>query len=811
MLTCEAAGTAAQGSFFNDADVIKRAFDRYYRTTLLSEETDPNKLHDLKSDLDNRGVYDDQQVDDFVGLYLGDADREQLDPILDACTGEFTGRLDGAAQVDFKGKAKAFVRTYSFLSAILPYSYAAWEKLSIFLNFLIPKLPAPEEVDLTRGLLETVDMDSYRVEKQATMQIVLADEDAEIEPVPTAAAGRPPEPERDRLSNIVRSFNEQWGNIGWTDADRVQRLITQEILPQVAADTAYRNAMQNNDAQNARIEHDQALRRAMASVLRDDLQLYKRFSDSETFRRWLSGESFAFTYVPPGAVPTPLPGPPIDVANRGDTSPAPTGEEPPGDEAGGGPPIRYLTGSLPDRAPAGRPISLQVQVRMSGPDGPSAELKPIEVPPTGRDITITVMAPGLTPLGDLEQELHVPAVGDSEPVRFGFRTGASGLQPVTVRAFAGGTFLAELGLEVSVEVGATLEEGPPQSAPVDNLSAEPGEVTLQVSRTDDGRYSFQLLGGAWSQPTLTPRLARDPAEVVRNIVEELRAMAGGRSPYDSPKFVRDRIKNLGARLWADVVPESIQRQFWDEVDRIKLFTVASEMDTVPWELLYPMDDDNDNGFLVDQFPVVRRVYGQGRTRRLQLSSAGYVVPPKSPANALAEVHAVRARLGAGIQHYDVCSEREPLIELLEAPPSVLHFACHNSFTDTTGSVISLSGGPLRPDDLTRVRLRHKLSAVSPLVFMNACRTAGEIPGLTEMMGWAKEFMAAGAGAFIGSLWAIRSDSARVFADAFYRALAVDGEPLGAASHRARQAIAADDGDPTWLAYTIYGNPSATIR
>ncbi len=87
--------------------------------------------------------------------------------------------------MDFKGKAKAFLRTYGFLAAILPYTYAEWERLSIFLTFLVPKLPAPTEDDLSKGILEAIDMDSYRVEKQAVQDIQLPDEDAEIGPVPT--------------------------------------------------------------------------------------------------------------------------------------------------------------------------------------------------------------------------------------------------------------------------------------------------------------------------------------------------------------------------------------------------------------------------------------------------------------------------------------------------------------------------------------------------------------------------------------------------------------------------------------------------
>ena len=123
--------------FMNDADTIQEAFADYYRTTILSEETDPNKLHDLKAALDGYQVYADAEIDQLVTLYLGGADRDQLDPILDACVTVYKEQLDEDGQVDFKGKAKAFERAYGFLASILPYTHAEWEKLSIFLNFLV--------------------------------------------------------------------------------------------------------------------------------------------------------------------------------------------------------------------------------------------------------------------------------------------------------------------------------------------------------------------------------------------------------------------------------------------------------------------------------------------------------------------------------------------------------------------------------------------------------------------------------------------------------------------------------------------------
>ena len=188
------------------------------------------------------------------------------------------------------------MRTYNFLSSILPYTNTEWEKLSIFLEFLVPKLPAPKEEDLSRGILEAIDMDSYRAEKQSTVRITLTDADGEVEPIPASGGGRKFEPEFDRLSNIIKEFNERFGNIQWTDADRVRKLITEEIPARVAADPAYQNARKYSDRQNARIELDKALLRVMTALLQDDTELFKQFSDNESFRRWLADTVFALTY-----------------------------------------------------------------------------------------------------------------------------------------------------------------------------------------------------------------------------------------------------------------------------------------------------------------------------------------------------------------------------------------------------------------------------------------------------------------------------------------------------------------------------------
>jgi type I restriction enzyme R subunit len=278
--------------FQNNTETITKAFADYYRTTVLSEETDPNKLHDLKAALDSAQVYSPEQVQTLVDLFLSGAERDKLDPILDNCVASYL-RLDEDGQVDFKGKAKTFARTYDFLASVLPYTNREWERLSIVLNLLIPKLPAPRDEDLSKGILEAIDMDSYRVEKRAVMKIALPDDNAEIGPVPVEGGGHKREPELDRLSNILKAFNDHFGTL-FADADRVARRIREDIAPKVAADPAYQNAKKNTP-HTARMAHDMVLGKVMQILLKDDTQVYKQFVENESFRRFVTDMVFTMT------------------------------------------------------------------------------------------------------------------------------------------------------------------------------------------------------------------------------------------------------------------------------------------------------------------------------------------------------------------------------------------------------------------------------------------------------------------------------------------------------------------------------------
>ncbi|NCB25729.1 MAG: type I restriction endonuclease subunit R [Bacteroidia bacterium] len=282
--------------FANKTSIIEEAFSRYYRTTILSGETDPNKLYDIIALMESYQVYSQDHVDKLVDLYLNGAERDRLDPILDACTAVYK-EFETEDQIKFKSAAKSFCRTYGFLGAILPYGNADWEKLSIFLNLLITKLPSPREDDLSQGILEAIDLDSYRLEAQEAMSIKLEDEDAEIGPVPAGKIGHIIDPELDLLSSILSAFNDMFGNINWNDADNVRRQIL-EIPAMVAKDESYQFAMRNSDAQNARLESERALQQVIFSIMADNMELFKQFQDNPSFKKWLSDMVFNMTYNP---------------------------------------------------------------------------------------------------------------------------------------------------------------------------------------------------------------------------------------------------------------------------------------------------------------------------------------------------------------------------------------------------------------------------------------------------------------------------------------------------------------------------------
>lgn len=159
----------------------------------------------------------------------------------------------------------------------------------------MPKLPTPQGEDLADGVLESIDLDSFRVEKRTAMSIALADHDAEVDPIPGGGGGRA-DTEMSRLSEILASFNALFGNIAWQDEERIRQRVTEEVPARVAEDPDYKIAMANNDQANAKVAMVEALGKVMLGLVRDETQLFKEYSDNEDFKKWFEDAVFRSTY-----------------------------------------------------------------------------------------------------------------------------------------------------------------------------------------------------------------------------------------------------------------------------------------------------------------------------------------------------------------------------------------------------------------------------------------------------------------------------------------------------------------------------------
>ncbi|WP_410818332.1 CHAT domain-containing protein [Micromonospora sp. 050-3] len=470
---------------------------------------------------------------------------------------------------------------------------------------------------------------------------------------------------------------------------------------------------------------------------------------------------------------------------------------------------RQLVVRAPTRVPAGRDLSVEVRLVSEGrsvpADAVSARMRSFLVAEAGTPVTVTIHAPaGLHAEGPLQQTVRVTPNDDPDPIRFGFGARTPGLYRIDVTAWAGGTFLTEVSVEVSVADGGPFRDGQPQTAPMGAPQARPGEVTMEV-RFDGSRYTFQLRSDAALFAPVVESVTNPPDAAVENAIREMQQLAGGGSRYTA-RMTREVIRSAGIQLWSELVPADVRDQFWQVGGDMSAFTIATDHDVVPWELLYPLSAQRDAGFLVEQVPVVRRTYGQRRNATVGLRNPRFVVPTKAPTGAHEEIATIRAILGAADS--EPITRADDLLALINSGAlGATHFACHNTFS-SDGSFIDMDGGRFRPTLLAEASIRKLLAETGPLVFINACRSAGVAPTYTKMLGWAQQFMSSGAGAFVGTLWAVRSDSSARFATAFYRSLA-DGATLGAAALAARVEQQDDPLDPTWLAYTVYGDPFAT--
>jgi type I restriction enzyme, R subunit len=278
--------------FVNSTDEIKAAFEPYYETTILGEATDPTKLFDLQNALDAYHVYTILQVQEFSDKIVQNVPVDQLHIILDAAANVFRTTLDEKSQEDFRTKCKSYVRLYVFLAQIVPFTNPYLERLYIFLNHLQNKIQREQGEDLAQGVLDTIDLDSYRLQKQGEFRITLQQGD-ELMPA-SEMGGGVAEPEMETLSNIVKAFNDRFGT-QFTNEDKVRKMtadLMQDVKDDQAAMDNINASLNKNDIQNAQITFTDILKEKMINHIDTNFEVFKEYNDNPEFKAFLAGQMF---------------------------------------------------------------------------------------------------------------------------------------------------------------------------------------------------------------------------------------------------------------------------------------------------------------------------------------------------------------------------------------------------------------------------------------------------------------------------------------------------------------------------------------
>ncbi|MGV0941058.1 type I restriction endonuclease subunit R [Empedobacter sp. ULE_I140] len=269
--------------FFNDSEDIKRSFDPYYTSTSLSKATDVNVLHELKEELDDSGVYEWYEVEDFNTRFFKGEPAELLSPIIDVAAQRFNSDLDlnDDEKADLKIKAKQFVKVYGQVAAIIPFEKLEWEKLFWFAKFLIPKMIVKRKEDeILDELLESVDLATYGIERvKLNEKLDLDDNETSLDATGNLPRGAHADDDKARLEEIIRDFNERWfANWDATPEDKRQLFFTftDKVITHPDYETKYLN---NPDEHTKQLAYKKIFDEVALSMRKFQIEFAKKLTD----------------------------------------------------------------------------------------------------------------------------------------------------------------------------------------------------------------------------------------------------------------------------------------------------------------------------------------------------------------------------------------------------------------------------------------------------------------------------------------------------------------------------------------------------
>ena len=273
--------------FANEAEEIKKAFEPYYETTLLSEETDPNLLYEVQGRLFDFGVFMADDVDSFALVYFDrEATQDRLYAALEP-TRQRHAELTAEERRDFRGQITDYIRLYSFLSQVLRFADVDLEKLYVFARHLRRLLPAERE-ELPREVQQNIDMESFRIQEMSRGRIGLERQAGPLEPAGSKPRDGSSEPELEALSRIIEALNERFGlNLG-----AEHRITLDHIRSALDKDAGLEASARVNTRENVRLTFDPKVEDKIQEIVESNFDLYKRITDDAVFGQTLKNYLF---------------------------------------------------------------------------------------------------------------------------------------------------------------------------------------------------------------------------------------------------------------------------------------------------------------------------------------------------------------------------------------------------------------------------------------------------------------------------------------------------------------------------------------
>ena len=276
--------------FCNDVEDIQKSFQRFYKTTILSKETDPNKLNDLIAEIESANIYTEEEVKALNEKYWAAEPREMLDPIVNKAVERFKW-LDENDKIRTKSSIKSFLRTYTFIAAVMPYKSIEWEMLNTYYSLLVHKLPVLKDEDLTEGLIDAIDFDQYRLIKNEEQKIELENKDSEIDPIPVGNPKGGKEPDMQKLSDILDEFNK----INWTNIEVVKQQLD-ELPTRLQSDVTFVNAVKNSNRETAMQQCASSMMAIVAGMLNENTEFCRYYLDHPDFMNAINQRVFSYVY-----------------------------------------------------------------------------------------------------------------------------------------------------------------------------------------------------------------------------------------------------------------------------------------------------------------------------------------------------------------------------------------------------------------------------------------------------------------------------------------------------------------------------------